>query len=51
MWMSWIRGVVAVGVTLVAPPPPGPPAMGAMMPGPPQPFSGTLFVPQQLPGT
>ena len=33
------------------PPPPGPPLMGAMMPGPPQPFSGTFFVPQQPPGT
>ena len=33
------------------PPPPGPPLMGTMMPGPPQPFSGTLFVPQQPPGT
>ena len=29
------------------PPPPGPPAM---MSGPPQPFSGTFFVPQQPPG-
>ena len=33
------------------PPPPGPPLMGAMMPGPPQPFSGNFFVPQQPPGT
>ena len=32
------------------PPPPGPPLMGGMMPGPPQPFSGTFFVPQQPPG-
>ena len=29
------------------PPPPGPPAI---MSGPPQPFSGTFFVPQQPPG-
>ena len=29
-------------------PPPGPPAM---MSGPPQPFSGTFFVPSQPPGT
>ena len=33
------------------PPPPGPPLMGTVMPGPPQPFSGTFFVPQQPPGT
>ena len=31
------------------PPPPSPPLMGAMMPGPPQPFTGTFFVPQQPP--
>ena len=39
------------GGSTVGPPPPGPPLMGAMMPGPSQPFSGTFFVPQQPPGT